>query len=287
MKKNHKKILYLAAGLGLSYGLFQKFKKLKTIREITEQQVVETFIPTVLLHGVYGNRHTMQGMIRRWELLGFATKILEIEVSAEGDLSVKGNWVQRNQQEYPLIQVFFDNNDASPEVQAEWLLKIMTFLKKLGIEEVNMLGHSMGGVASLRYLMQSLTYQETTPKVEKFVALGSPFKGEIANTLFSKIYHLDRNGKLDFNPSYKYFMAHRESLSPELQVLNIYGDLEDGTNSDGIVETENAKILKEIVSENVASYEEYEIKGLKGQHTLLHENEEVDQLVADFLWYKK
>lgn len=70
----------------------------------------------------------------------------------------------------------------------------------------------------------------------------------------------------------------------QISVLNIYGDLEDGTESDGIIMTEDARALRDIVAHKVASYDEVEITGLGGQHTLLHENGEVDETVSLFLW---
>lgn len=61
---------------------------------------------------------------------------------------------------------------------------IRIFAKEYDIQEVNIVGHSMGGISGLRYLLQD---SQTTdlPKVNKLVAIGSPFN-EFIDTLTSQ-----------------------------------------------------------------------------------------------------
>lgn len=290
MKKCHKRgKIFFAAGVCLAgIGIYKLVKEKGRAKRMAVEMKREKLTPTLMLHGIHGDKRTMQGMIRRWRLAGLAYKALEIEITKDGEMIVDGIWNKKGEEGYPIIQVFFENNDATPVLQVSWLLKIMTFLnKKIGVEEINMLGHSMGGVAVLGYLTQASKYEELTPKVKKFIALGSPFKGELEDSLLSQVYQLEKDGKRNFDRYYDFFMVEREGIPEDLRVLNIYGDLNNGSESDGIVPTKNAAILKEMLSGIVSSYDERVIQGLGGQHTLLHENPEVDQLVADFLWGAK
>ncbi|MDT2842742.1 alpha/beta fold hydrolase [Vagococcus lutrae] len=285
MKDVMKRSIGTAIGMTAGLLIYDQIKKSRSYQRLVIGQTREKKIPTLLLHGVHGDRRTMQGMIRRWGREGLAYKALQIEVSADGDMIVNGTWNQNPDNLNPLIQVFFENNDASADQQAKWLTRIMVFLKdKLEIDRLYLLGHSMGGVASMYYLTSEAATTDDTPIVKKFVSLGSPYKGEIADTLISRLYQLEKEGKRDFDEMYQHFMSVNQRLSPNLSVLNIYGDLEDGTESDGIIMTEDARALRDIVAHKVASYDEVEITGLGGQHTLLHENGEVDETVSLFLW---
>ena len=72
----------------------------------------------------------------------------------------------------------------------------------------------------------------------------------------------------------------------QVQVLNIYGDLDDGSNSDGRVNNDSSKALAALLKGRARSYQELEIKGEKGQHSKLHESAKVDRAIIDFIWKK-
>ena len=46
----------------------------------------------------------------------------------------------------------------------------------------------------------------------------------------------------------------------------------------------SAQSYKYLINGRAKSYREVEIKGKNAQHSKLHENKEVDQLLIDFLW---
>ncbi|MGX6979894.1 alpha/beta hydrolase [Vagococcus elongatus] len=288
-KGNKWEKIFFAAGFCLAgAGVYRVVKNHRQAKQLALELKRERLTPTLMLHGIHGDKRTMQGMIRRWRLAGLAYKALEIQITKDGEMIIDGLWIKNDEGCHPIIQVFFENNDATPVLQVSWLLKIMTFLnKELGIDEINLLGHSMGGVAVLGYLTQATKYKDMTPKVEKFIALGSPFKGELVDSLLSQVYQLEKDGKRNFDRYYDFFMAERAGIPKDLRVLNVYGDLNNGSESDGIVATKNAAILKDMLGDSVSFYAEHVIKGLGGQHTLLHENAEVDQLVAKFLWQEE
>ncbi|WP_142297691.1 alpha/beta hydrolase, partial [Staphylococcus aureus] len=71
-----------------------------------------------------------------------------------------------------------------------------------------------------------------------------------------------------------------------IEVLNIYGDLKDGTHSDGRVSNSSSKSLKYLLGNSPKSYRESKYEGESAQHSQLHENENVANELIDFLWKK-
>ncbi len=72
----------------------------------------------------------------------------------------------------------------------------------------------------------------------------------------------------------------------QVAVLNIYGDLDDGSDSDGRVSNNSSRSEKYLLQDVYRSYQELEIKGEGGQHSKLHENRQVDRAIINFIWKK-
>ncbi len=86
--------------------------------------------------------------------------------------------------------------------------------------------------------------------------------------------------------TYKPLLKLRSTFPTNTRVLNIYGDKEDGSHSDGDVPVNSAKSLKYLVSGRAKSYREVEIKGANAQHSTLHNNSQVNWELINFLWRK-
>ncbi|MEB3363663.1 alpha/beta hydrolase [Lactobacillus sp. R2/2] len=78
---------------------------------------------------------------------------------------------------------------------------------------------------------------------------------------------------------------HRHSFPNNVSILNIFGNKEDGTNSDDDVSCVSAQSLRYLLR-GKGKYHEIEIKGANGQHSKLHENYKVDRIIGQFLWSK-
>ena len=76
----------------------------------------------------------------------------------------------------------------------------------------------------------------------------------------------------------------RDRFPKGVKVLNIYGDLRDGSDSDGRVSNNSSRSLRYLVSPRAAGYREREYFGRDAQHSALHENPKVAQAVDAFLW---
>ena len=86
--------------------------------------------------------------------------------------------------------------------------------------------------------------------------------------------------------TYKPLLKLRSTFPTNTRVLNIYGDKEDGSHSDGDVPVNSAKSLKYVDSGRAKSYREVEIKGANAQHSTLHNNSQVNWELINFLWRK-
>lgn len=86
--------------------------------------------------------------------------------------------------------------------------------------------------------------------------------------------------------AYRELLSLRKTFPTKTAVLNIYGDVNDGSHSDEDVPVNSAKSLKYLVAGRAKSYREVEIHGKEAQHSKLHNNPQVNQLLINFLWKK-
>jgi uncharacterized alpha/beta hydrolase family protein len=68
-------------------------------------------------------------------------------------------------------------------------------------------------------------------------------------------------------------------------VLNIYGNLGDGSDSDGVVPVNSARSLKYLLRNWHGTYQERQARGQSAQHSRLHQNNRtVDTALREFLF---
>ena len=72
----------------------------------------------------------------------------------------------------------------------------------------------------------------------------------------------------------------------QVSVLNIYGDLKDGSDSDGRVSNASSLSEKYLLRNVAKSYQTLEITGKNAQHSKLHQNAKVAQAIINFIWKK-
>nr|WP_252898650.1 alpha/beta hydrolase [Secundilactobacillus odoratitofui] len=90
-----------------------------------------------------------------------------------------------------------------------------------------------------------------------------------------------------FGQSLKKLWRLRNNFPAQAHVLNIYGNLQDGSHSDGVITMPSARSLGYLLKNRVASYQEYQVQGPTAQHSKLHENNPfVDDALIDYLWRK-
>ncbi len=230
-------------------------------------------LPVLFVHGYLGSERSLGTMIKRFEQNGWGKKIAVCEVQEDGTL----HWKMFNMakgDELPLVQVIFKDASNSVEQQAKWLNEVVKQVKKeTNKNEVYLVGHSMGGLASTAAVLY-----EKTP-VEKLVTLGSPMKGLEYKQLM-KHYPNARNfqqskGAQDLQYGSKALQTlEKYGRNLTIPVFSGAGDIGDGT--DQVVTIESAYGLQDVTST-------IEVMTFPVSHSALHESKEVDRAVYEFL----
>ncbi|MFU0790349.1 alpha/beta fold hydrolase [Virgibacillus proomii] len=228
--------------------------------------------PTLFVHGYKGTENSFGFMLERFEHeYKWGDKALVYYVTKQG---VVQKYHPRLGKEKPMfVQVIFAQNRASFELTASWLANVLQDMKKVyGVDDVNIVGHSMGGIVALKYIKQFRG--EQFPSVHKFVTLGSPFDGIYSEAYF-QIHH--DPAATDLRPDSPALKFLRERPFPKhTQVLSI------SSTGDAIAVPESVRSLREIVPSGQLTEKVIENKQLG--HSDLHESRRVDQLIYEFLW---
>ncbi|NAP00270.1 alpha/beta fold hydrolase [Halomonas sp. MG34] len=234
---------------------------------------ISTTKPTVFLHGYKGTFNSFGFMLDRFEdKYNWGNRALIYYVSANGEISTRN--LSKGRSEPSLVQVVFEDNRAGFTQSAAWFASVLKHMKQhYYVENVNLVGHSMGGIVSLEFLKQ-YNDKELYPKVDKFVAIASPFDG-----IYSEDYFQVNHGPAatDLIPGSAALEMLRERPFPEdISVLSI------GSTGDKVAVPESLKSLRQIIPKE--QLEEIVIEDKSLGHSGLHENQQVDQLIHSFLW---
>ncbi|WP_175991431.1 alpha/beta hydrolase [Bacillus sp. Marseille-Q1617] len=234
--------------------------------------------PTVFVHGYKGTYNSFKTMLDRFEHHhGWGKKTLEIYVSRNGSVSYKGT-IPENPSAPPLVQVVFEDNRAALDKQAIWLENAMKLLHhRFDVENVNMIGHSMGGLATTKYL-ENAHGQDFLPKTYKFISIATPFLGVTKDS-----YDQINTGAavIDLKPNSKaieHLYHNRHLIDSSIKVLSIAGSGDDIVNVPSALASEKIFDRNEFMSKIV--YDP------SISHSGLHETTKVDRLAGDFLWGK-
>lgn len=238
-------------------------------------------IPTLFIPGYFGNRLSFGRLLNRLTRRYDAKKTMVVKVDRHGGIRVSGQLSQSK----ALIQVLFADKSSRPQQQAVWLAKICELLStRYGVEQVNLVGHSMGCITIFWFL----THQTKMPAVavKHVVAIAGPFNdSEIARSTDQiDAYPLNAQGPVKRMPIYRALSRRIFAIPKDIKVLNIAGRISNGQQDDGEVSLNSAFSLRYLLEEPVAQYHELVVRGRRATHRLLHENATVDEEIAKFIW---
>ncbi|MGO3609013.1 MAG: alpha/beta fold hydrolase [Enterococcus sp.] len=238
-------------------------------------------VPTVFIHGYGGTINSFGGMIQRLTADGKTKKEMLITVQPDGTLQVNGQLSK--QKDNPSIQVLFVANKDNEWNQTEWIYGVLKYLKQQGVDQVNLVGHSMGGVSSLRYLT---TYGQPNdaPTIRKFISIGAPFNDFTDTANQQSVEELLQNGPSQPASRYVDYRNGVENVPSQLPILMLAGKLNEQATSDGTVPLNSALATYSLLKAHGNPIEYQIFTGANAQHSQLHENRQVDQAVANFLW---
>lgn len=241
--------------------------------------------PTLFIHGYGGSVNSEKYFASQAEKQGITKHTLQADVAANGQVTLKGKLDK--DEKHPIVLVNLkDNRNADFKQNALWIRNVLEALQQhYSFKQFNVVTHSMSNM-SFAYYMLNYSSDNQLPKLNKQVNIAGTFNGIIGIDDEPNKVKLDKNGKPDqMTDNYIDLLKLRElSTYKNVDVLNIYGDVEDGTHSDQRVTNASSKSLKYLLGNQAKSYQEQLIKGKDGQHSQLHESKQVADKVIDFLW---
>ncbi|MCH4170018.1 MAG: alpha/beta hydrolase [Lactobacillus sp.] len=243
----------------------------------------------IYLHGYGGSADGMSYLVQQARLHDNNTSDIVATVQDNGDFKL--SQAPDPNVQYPLIRVTFSSNKLMPETTA----KIMTrFLKKLksqyGVQQIDAVGHSAGSVAWIDYAFTAANTKDQ-PQLNKLAVMANHVNGYIGQPKVKGVKpHTNSlspvgQPKIEL-PQYRQLLKRQNHFPKTTAVLNIYGDLEDGSDSDGSVTNDSSRSLQYLLGSRPASYTELEIKKNQAGHSQLRENPKVAQAINDFIFKK-
>lgn len=217
---------------------------------------------------------------------GATDTIIWANVAKSGKVTFHGNIPHgaRN----PIIEVnFADNKNGNYHRDSDYAYDVVNAAtKKWHFKTMNLEGHSMGNL-DLMFMLLDHGNSANLPQLKKQVNIAGHFNGGIGFGYPKGGTTLAKDGRPNKEEkNFTELKKLRATYPRGTKVLNLYGNLGDGTNSDSQVPVKSAQTLKYLVGPRAASYQEHEFTGRRAQHSRLHSNLQVDRVLINFLWGK-
>ena len=214
-------IAVVAAAYGIESAIIYNRKPLT--------KYVQSTRPTLFFHGFGSSSLAERHMSRAAVKSGVTNTVIEAKVDKSGKVTLKGK-IEKGAINPIVLVNYEDNKNPNYRQDGRYALAVVRKLQsEYGFTEMNMVGHSMGNMSIMYYLLDNSGYK-SLPKLVKQVNIAGHFDGILS-------YDFDENTVLDkedgkpniMTPSYEELIKIRE-LYPANQIdgLNIFGDRGDG-----------------------------------------------------------
>lgn len=286
MNKTKKSLLFLLLTAIFLFTICVYFVSKKQTNEHLDKSISLINSPTLFLHGYGGVKTSMQPMINSIEKNKLGKQIATVYFKKNDTIDIQEN--ANLNVKNPLINVVFeDNENGNPVKNAISLKQILLKLnQRYHFKSFNVVAHSMGTSTFSNYLLKYHSDNQL-PKLNKYVALASISNGFIGggqeNTKASKS-SLNQQGHPSIVSNNFNSLKELHKVFPKnASVLNIFGNLDDDTNSDGRVPNNSSKSLKYLTT-NAKKYQEIEFHGKNAQHSALKRADNVEKATMKFLF---
>lgn len=252
--------------------------KLTSPSNVTSQHQTIIFI-----HGYGSSASATNSLAKQTQQdLGIKNR-LKIIINGSGKNNLENSKLSSNGN---IIQLEFTDKDTSEKDESKYIASVTKALKEKGISNISLVGHSMGANVALRYLETDNYSTNKYPTVHKLVTIAAPFNTGIDQP--DDIRKQFKNNSIDSETklpklqdgNFKFFYKNKDNLSPVLQILNIYGDVGDGT--DGKISNFSSESLNLLITKE-HPYIEMKVTGNQVQHSEIRTNPRVTKQVSKFL----
>lgn len=250
-------------------------------KKVTSTLTNTRTIPTLFFHGWGSSSKAEDQMANAAKKAGVTKTIVQADVNKKGEVKLKGT-IPKNAKN-PIIEVNLEDNKSGKTSYVKNV--IVAISNKYHYAKINLVGHSMGNLQIVDYINENYNNKKL-PKINKIVSIAGHYNGYLGEEVGQKAkIKNEQTGQPDmYSDSFKKLLSLRKHYPKEIEVLNIYGDKKDGSNSDGSVSVASAQSYKYLINGRAKLYREVKISGKDAQHSKLHENKEVDKLLINFLW---
>lgn len=254
---------------------------------LRQPQQTNVNVPTIFVHGLPSNYHAEVKMVQTLVDAGITTRanVIRANVTPTGYVYFNGHLPAHPY--HPLVEVELQNShEKDDHIAATWLKNVVVALQgQYHFRSINLVGHSSGPLIILCYLMDNAN-NHNLPQTAKVVSLGGAFNGSLGphnrpNTIRLRSDGLPLTHQV---PEYRELLPLHEHFPRYIRVLNIYGDLQDGSHSDGRVANDSSRAMRYLVQKRAQSYQEVRVTGYHANHSGLHNNKKVDFYLIRFLY---
>lgn len=284
MKKYYQLLLGLSAIFVGLLGISSR------VRAVTHY--VQSATPTIFVHGWGSSSHAEEKMANAARDAGVTKTIVRANVDKKGKVTfnrpIPANAVN------PIVEVNLEDNKLSAYRDnytqgyhhgGEYVKNVVLALdKQHHYKQINLVGHSMGNLEIINYINDNVN-DKSLPQVAHLVAIAGHYNGLVGQSETQNTKINPKTGEPEkMDSAYRELLGLRQTFPKNTAVLNIYGDVGDGSHSDEDVPVNSAKSLKYLVSDRAKPYREVEIHGKNAQHSKLHNNSQVNRELIKFLW---
>lgn len=259
----------------------------KAVKTIQSKRIPQNnyMTPTFFFHGFGSSVNAEKHMVNAAQKRGVTHSIMTAIVQSDSSVKLSGRIARHAKN--PIVMVGYrDNRNGNFNTDARYAYNaIKAVQNRYGFRQMNLVRHSMGNM-DIMFLLRNYGKRRNFPILRHQVDLAGHFNGirGIQPEAYSSLTSNGRPRRMEAN--YRTLLKLRKTYPKTASVMNIYGDLRNGTRSDGDVPVNSARSLKYLVSSRARHYEEHEIVGKAAQHSRLHRNNQVDNLLIKFIWNK-
>lgn len=246
-----------------------------------KQRKYNNIVATFFFHGAGSSYRAEEHMANAAVKAGAADQIICANVPKNDHVSLIGKFTKAVK--HPIIEVNYANNMA---VNPNDVKVVLTAVQnKYGFHKVNLVGHSMGNLLIANYINENYANRKL-PQIQKVVSIAGHYNGWLGEekAAASPTKNRKTGEPVKRSASFRQLLGLRKHYPRNIRVLNMYGDLQDGSKSDVAVAVSSARSYKYLINGRARSYREVEFLGRSAQHSRLHSNTQVDRELINFLW---
>lgn len=258
------------------------FKSAKIIDHSTKQKpLINKQNPVIYIHGFRGGDYTTKVMVQEAGKVKNNPDFLKVTIDLYGNILLEGTWTN---DEKPIIQLVFVQKIVGVFAICYYLKTALAFLaQKYNFTTYDAVAHSLGAPSIIRTEMKTQK-KRNFPRLQKAALVAGPFDGVMFLGDIPNVNRLTRRGRpVLTNLSYLSMLRNRRKFPPNISVLNIYGNIEDETNTDRFISVVSAKSIRYVLAPIVKNFHELEVRGPAAEHSKMHDNPLVIGIINRFI----